>query len=797
MVTGTTPTEERRRQSLPSDIRDVPAEEVEARQTIRAGQSIPRRGSGSGDTPSSTPSPTPSEAPKKIKAPKPEPVKVKRVSGRKSKGVQRQVRVQREREKRRKQRSRQIRGLTREAARARGRALTSQETRRLVRRAERPGGVTITRTAELTAQRRELLSTPDPEAFLLRTGAISTTSDQPGVVFATPQETGIAGARQRLGLQRRELTSQDTFRSNLAGFGIGIAVSGLSFVQAAKDLFTQPVETIKSTGRGIKEAGRKVVTGEGFPGVGRTLREEPGFAFGRVAGEVALLKGTQVVAIRGPALVRGTVTRFTPKFRGVRKVETTFGEERIIQDIPDIGGVGEIGIIPKATSGPKKIEGKPTPPTIRGGFGFSKAEQLAIEKNIDSGPSITAAKDLFGPIKKQVKLKPGLEREEFSLFATPAIEGRGFVRESFLGLDQQPARFIDIITGDISFRRQKPQIVVVKEGKGFKGIGFPSSELETTALPGKVIKKTGKPAVTVIKGERVPIFTAEIVDAEASAAEVFGKAVAGKKLTSAQKKALKKDTGFSAEDISSRDFPSARVSPRGILSRTPIRRATVRRGSSRAVSTRRSSRVSRLSRRRPSRSKVRTPVRRTTTRTTRSVARVTRTPTRPPTRTPTRPPTKPPTKPPAILKKAEKRKGKKREKKEQLFDVFARPVKRTKSDKKPELIKVNKRGALPKVRARDLRNYVLDTSLARTGTIKPSGSKRRIKLKRVPLGFAKATVNKFRKFRSVKGKRKSLPRNTVIERGTRLLDTSQEIRGITLRKRIAQVNRRRLPNLLN
>jgi len=120
------------------------------------------------------------------------------------------------------------------------------------------------------------------------------------------------------------------------------------------------------------------------------------------------------------------------------------------------------------------------------------------------------------------------------------------------------------------------------------------------------------------------------------------------------------------------------------------------------------------------------------------------------------------------------------------FDVFARPLKRRGQKRKPRLIKVN-RVPLTKSRARDLRNKILDTSLARTGKIKRTrGKPQRPKL-RVAVGFASRTSRKFRRFRRVKGRKKSLTKGKVIERKTRLLDTAQEKRGITLRRRIAQL----------
>ncbi len=131
---------------------------------------------------------------------------------------------------------------------------------------------------------------------------------------------------------------------------------------------------------------------------------------------------------------------------------------------------------------------------------------------------------------------------------------------------------------------------------------------------------------------------------------------------------------------------------------------------------------------------------------------------------------------------------KKKREPQQGFNVFARPIKKRKGQKRPKLIRVNKI-PLTKTRAKDLRNFISDTSLARTSSIKPTkGKPEKPKLK-VPRGFAKRTKKKFRTFRVTKGKRKSLPRGKVIERGKFLLDTRQEKRKITLKRRIAQLSK--------
>ncbi|KKL08224.1 hypothetical protein LCGC14_2577980, partial [marine sediment metagenome] len=125
---------------------------------------------------------------------------------------------------------------------------------------------------------------------------------------------------------------------------------------------------------------------------------------------------------------------------------------------------------------------------------------------------------------------------------------------------------------------------------------------------------------------------------------------------------------------------------------------------------------------------------------------------------------------------------------QQGFNVFARPIKKRKGQKRPKLIRVNK-APLTKTRAKDLRNFIADTSLARTAKITATKAKPKKPKLNVPRKYASRTKKKFRTFRIIKGKRKPLPRGKVIERGKFLLDTKQEKQKITLKRRIAQLSK--------
>jgi len=128
-------------------------------------------------------------------------------------------------------------------------------------------------------------------------------------------------------------------------------------------------------------------------------------------------------------------------------------------------------------------------------------------------------------------------------------------------------------------------------------------------------------------------------------------------------------------------------------------------------------------------------------------------------------------------------------KKVQGYNVLARPVKKRKNQKKPKPVKVNK-VPLRKTRAKNLRNYITDTSLSRTADLKKTNRKPKKPVLKVPAGYAKRTKNKFRTYKIVKGKRVPLKKGRVIEKRTKLLDTRQEKNKITLRKRLKQLEKR-------
>ncbi len=442
----------------------------------------------------------------------------------------------------------------------------------------------------------------------------------------------------------------------------------------------------------------------------------------------------------------------------------------------------------------KKIIRKPIP-------GQDKLKPRT-KKLLEKFDKAKISKKDFIELNDRVLSETGKSMLERSLFADPT----GKVRFTRLAGQVPEARLKDIITGNFQLKKPKPQILVFKDLKVAK---FPKNladvkkkllankpltkseatrlvrwqtktsgrlkpigdtkfkggkELEVTIAPGELIKRKKKLGVTRVDGQTVEIIQADIFKPKGRTKTLVTKAKKGtinKKEITELNKRLSKETGF--KSVSRRRAPTTKpVLRKPGVRPTPRKRPTPRRKTT--------------PRKRPTPRKptVRTP-------------RPKPTRPRPRPRPVARPVARPRTKKPPVIVKAKRRKRKaKRTKKGQAYKVTAKPIKTLKGKQAKRSIKVSK-VPLSKTAAKNLRNYVADTSLARTAEIKPTkGKPTKGKLK-VPAGYAKKTTKKFRKYRTVKGKKKPLPKGKVIERKKRLLDTKQEKQKITLRKRIKQL----------
>lgn len=370
--------------------------------------------------------------------------------------------------------------------------------------------------------------------------------------------------------ERRKIEQQQkTLKGKAAAFGTGVITglveTGRGTVEFGKALVTKPVQTIKSIPAGIKQTAEFYTSGKAF----ELAKAEPGYASGRLIGEALLFKGTGAAAIKGGKAVRVAATKVDPLGKSIvtetTKVGGKIGEEEFIT-VKGIGGTEKVGLIPggKPAIATVAKESGILRPTLRGGFGYSLKEQKTIAGQLSSGAAASGFESFITGIKKSKIIEAG--SEGYGLFATPAIKGTAYLRTSRLGATQPQASFADIIKGDFSLTRAKPQAFFFKEGKGFKGTGKPSGELETTAKPGQVVIKEKRVGAAVIEGERVPFYLARIGTASEKIAAAFKKAQTGKRLSIAESLALKATTGFKPSELSYASRTKPLLRPYGLAS---------------------------------------------------------------------------------------------------------------------------------------------------------------------------------------------------------------------------------------
>lgn len=467
---------------------------------------------------------------------------------------------------------------------------------------------------------------------------------QPTVIRPAERPSGLAGLGFDITGQRRQLEARARVReegvkplvtkTQLAALGLSSSV--ISQIQA----LLSPIETIKGTGRTLGET-FKFITGQGetpFAQVGRTLRTSPEFATGFVAGEVLGLKGINLVFAKVPPKIAAELTKASPKFRAVEggviaDISSTTQRNKFIRQgatIKELLGE-DISLFKGDISGTTKIE-------VVGGIS-TFAEPLAEQVRLaGTKPTIavSAQRDLFGVIRKRkIDISKPIPNEELlttktksdlqlfrqgrlpqdrienlgrrivletkgagnlletSFFADP----KGRLRPSRLGLSNKEASLLDILSGDVTFKRSKPQAlffedisiakfpsalkgIELKLKKGielsesdkakllrfqltptgeFKPIGFLTREPEIVLANGEVIRRVRTEAVTVINGRRVPIIRTEIIK-DAKLSELFKK-VSRRAGTEAEIRLLSKSTGI---DFSSVLKEAKFISPTGL-----------------------------------------------------------------------------------------------------------------------------------------------------------------------------------------------------------------------------------------
>lgn len=380
-----------------------------------------------------------------------------------------------------------------------------------------------------------------------------------GIVEAIPQSEGLEKYREDLARLNRQTDNQ------FKGFTIALATTGVGIGLLGKSILTSPIKTVKESGLALYGLSKRIVKDRKLPEIGRMLSEKPGYSTGIVFGEILLAKGTNLAAIKAPGAFESVIVRLDPKFRPV--VLDQF-KQAPIQTVKNIPSIEQIGLIPPGSPRlPKDLSIDDAPPTVRGGFGYSE-EQL--KTFLGQKGAITSQRDLlprFKDIRELAETEPGL-----GLFATPRspIDNQLSTRVSRLGDTPSSPSFLDLISEDINigFSSSRPQILVFEDeiigGKNFAlAPKLPSTELEVATKspalggPTAIIKrkrlavtaigKKGKPGFL---GRAVNIYSVEFGDVVSEAAKIgLDNVRIGKSLTRKQKKALKKETGFSQSDF--------------------------------------------------------------------------------------------------------------------------------------------------------------------------------------------------------------------------------------------------------
>lgn len=644
-------------------------------------------------------------------------------------------------------------------------------------------------------------------------------------------ETKTAGELQKINLElgklqtkqlrRQKLTLKEQARLSaltLAGLGLETTIAFKELPSTIKAITKDP-KILKNLPTAIVRSGRETI---------ELVEVSPTQGVTRIAGELLLLKGSSKAFRTLGKASDFTSARLSTKFVGRGKVGnvlriTTKAGKKI--DLKVAGRIGSKTLPRETFKQQVSLAGRKAVPVSAQAdslVGFIKRKRLIRKPFLGEEKFSSSTKKLLRKFDERriksnelIRLDKKIQKEsgkgilERSFFADP----RGRIRPSRIGIEDE-ASLLDILSGDVSLRGAKPQVLVfdkviiqkfpkslrkiqkklrankplteregsallkfqLKKSGKFKPIGFMSGEAEVTLAPGEIVKRVKKVGVTLINGKKVPIVEARVIKPKGSLKKNIQLAKKGKlskKQLRALDKKLKRETGFDY-DVSSKKVSRKTVSIKKFGS-------SVLRRISRPSRKRRPSRISKPSRpskpRRPS--KPSKPFR----------------PSRPgkPSRIskPSRPgkPSKPgkPGKPfrpgrPRIPSKPAKaitfprRKVKRKPKPKKavpVFNVFGKV--------KKKFIKLNVK-PLRKIDALSRGAFAVDKTTARTYKIKPAGkSKTPGGLLKRERGYFSKHRKKLRQFKIRKGKKFKL-QNKFIEKRRFGIDTRGEKKGLTIAK---------------
>jgi hypothetical protein len=364
-------------------------------------------------------------------------------------------------------------------------------------------------------------------------------AQEQGKIEAFYKSLKVRSEQYRRTMQSPGMGETGKLVGNIGRFGLGVTAFGAQSVGFFKNIVTRPRQTISSSYMGVKEFATNPIFRQQIV---RGIKADPYFFAGEVSANVAVSKPLGAGIKSGASFAKRTTTRLLPDYAPVAK--TPKGEFISLPDDLSIqlqrGKMGYGASFGKQASY-AGAEGLDVATAQKGLFRIFEREKI-IDKPVPSGAD------------------PILEK---SLFASPPEKGVAQVRPSRLGLttSNRPASMVDFLAGDVSFARERPQIIVFRgqtiekipkslsnlakravkdpsarlefarkyrgfqerpSGK-FKPFGFAESgEKEFTLAPLEQIRKTGTIGRTIIDKKPVRVLRAKVVQDRALAKAMRG-----------------------------------------------------------------------------------------------------------------------------------------------------------------------------------------------------------------------------------------------------------------------------------
>lgn len=334
----------------------------------------------------------------------------------------------------------------------------------------------------------------------------------------------------------------------LFDLALGAISSVAGTAQFVETFSEEPIETTTSLAGGIKELVTSSTAREkALSDVGSVIFNKPVFALGFFGAEIAtdIAAGKAVGALEdvsdvGAARLSG---KFTPLQTvddiDIIRVPTTVTTKT--RKLGVVEGIADTSKILGTVDDTKTIE------ILRSGQGFDLPPAEAIKLAGTKIDAVSASVGAFDSFTDELVVGVGKKTPkplDTSFFFDPQSR----LRTSRLGLEQGTASITDILTGDVTFARTKPQAITlfdtqveafpkslqpvvskIKRGQPLssleqrkllefqltpsgkvKPLGFVSSEAEVSLAPGEILRKTGTLGVTEIDGRKVTIISTEI-----------------------------------------------------------------------------------------------------------------------------------------------------------------------------------------------------------------------------------------------------------------------------------------------